>query len=145
MTPIIVFITGANRGLGLGLVKGSVAKLGHVNSSFFFLLLFHCNQAQSLAPNLGYIVIAAVRNLAHLTAQEFTQLSTGEGSHVIVVKYEASIEQSAIDAVKEVTDQGISHLDIAVANAGISKLYPLVKDVKRADIVEHIDVKMLTC
>jgi hypothetical protein len=29
------FITGANRGLGLGLVKGSVAKLGHVNSSFF--------------------------------------------------------------------------------------------------------------
>ncbi|KAJ5228665.1 hypothetical protein N7489_009373 [Penicillium chrysogenum] len=85
MTPIIVFITGANRGLGLGLVKGSVAKLGH---------------AQSLAPNLGYIVIAAVRNLAHLTAQEFTQLSTGEGSHVIVVKYEASIEQSAIDAVK---------------------------------------------
>ncbi|KAF3030921.1 hypothetical protein E8E15_011357 [Penicillium rubens] len=87
MTPIIVFITGANRGLGLGLVKGSVAKLGH-----------------SLAPNLGYIVIAAVRNLAHLTAQEFTQLSTGEGSHVIVVKYEASIEQSAIDAVKEVTD-----------------------------------------
>jgi hypothetical protein len=36
MTPIIVFITGANRGLGLGLVKGSVAKLGHVNSSFFF-------------------------------------------------------------------------------------------------------------
>jgi hypothetical protein len=33
-----------------------------------------------------------------------TWLSTGEGSHVIVVKYEASIEQSAIDAVKEVTD-----------------------------------------
>lgn len=37
MAPIIVFITGANRGLGQGLVKGFVAKPGHVNA---YLLLF---------------------------------------------------------------------------------------------------------
>lgn len=37
MAPIIVLITGANRGLGLGLVKGFIAKPDHVNSSFFSL------------------------------------------------------------------------------------------------------------
>ncbi|KAJ5964600.1 Short-chain dehydrogenase/reductase SDR [Penicillium vulpinum] len=119
MAPIVVFVTGANRGLGLGLVKGFLAKPGH-------------------------IVIAAVRDPAHSTAQTLTEVSTGEGSRIVVVKYEASVEQSAFDAVKEATGQDISHLDIVVANAGIAKLYPLVKDVKRAEIVEHIDVNVLS-
>lgn len=88
-------------------------------------------------------MIAAVRDPAHSTAQALAELSAGEGSRIIVVKYDASIEQSAFDAVKEASNQGISHLDIVVANAGIAKLYPLVKDVKRADIVEHIDVNVL--
>lgn len=35
MAPIVVFITGANRGLGQGLVKGFIAKPDHVNNSFF--------------------------------------------------------------------------------------------------------------
>ncbi|OQE80715.1 hypothetical protein PENNAL_c0044G03700 [Penicillium nalgiovense] len=43
MAPIIVFMTGANRGLGPGLVKGFVGKLDH-------------------------IIIAAVRDQAHSTA-----------------------------------------------------------------------------
>lgn len=61
-----------------------------------------------------------------------------------MVKYDASIEQSAFDAVKEATDQGVDHLDYVVANAGIAKNYPLVKDVKRADILEHIEVNVLS-
>jgi hypothetical protein len=48
-----------------------------------------------------------VRDPAHSTAQALTELSTGEDSHVIVVKYDASIEQSAFDAVTEITSQGI--------------------------------------
>jgi NAD(P)-dependent dehydrogenase (short-subunit alcohol dehydrogenase family) len=85
-----------------------------------------------------------VRNPVPSTAQAFAELTTGEGSSVIVVKYDASVEQSAFDAVQEATVQGVSHLDIVVANAGIAKLYPLVKDVKRADIVEHIEVNVLS-
>jgi norsolorinic acid ketoreductase len=46
--------------------------------------------------------------------------------------------------VTEITRQGIDHLDIVVANAAISKIYPLVKDVKRADITEHIEVNVLS-
>lgn len=61
-----------------------------------------------------------------------------------MVKYDASVEQSAFDAVKEATDQGVDHLDYVVANAGIAKGYPLVKDVRRADILEHIEVNVLS-
>jgi norsolorinic acid ketoreductase len=61
-----------------------------------------------------------------------------------VVKYDASFEQSAFDAVKQATDHGVDHLDYVVANAGIAKGYPFVKDVKRADILEHIEVNVLS-
>ncbi|GFF25299.1 aflatoxin biosynthesis ketoreductase nor-1 [Aspergillus udagawae] len=119
MAPTVAFVTGANRGLGLGLVKGFVAK-----------------------PD--YIVVAAVRDPGHATAQELAKLSTGKGSCVIVVKYDASFEQSAFDAVEQATDHGVDHLDYVVANAGIAKGYPFVKDVKRADILEHIEVNVLS-
>jgi hypothetical protein len=66
MTPIIVFITGANRGLGLGLVKGFVAKLGHINSYFF---LFHSHLQFNAVTNTKSRIdfIAAVRDPAHST------------------------------------------------------------------------------
>ncbi|EKV15907.1 NADPH-dependent 1-acyl dihydroxyacetone phosphate reductase, putative [Penicillium digitatum PHI26] len=104
MAPIIVLITGANRGLGQGLVKGFAAELDHINAS------------------------AAIRDPAHTTAQALAELSKGKGSHVIIVKYETSVEQSAFDSVRETTDQGIGHLDIVVANAGIAELCPIVED-----------------
>lgn len=56
----------------------------------------------------------------------------------------ASIEQSAFDVVKEAIDQGVDHLDYVVTNAGIAKSYPFVKDVKRADILKHIEVNVLS-
>lgn len=90
------------------------------------------------------MVVAAVRDPTHPTARELSQLPTGEGSRIVVVKYDASVEQSAFDAVKEATDKGVDHIDYVVANAGISKLYPLVKDVTRADILEHIEVNVLS-
>ncbi|KAI9046213.1 uncharacterized protein KD926_004051 [Aspergillus affinis] len=119
MAPTVAFVTGANRGLGFGLVKNFVA-------------------------NPNNVVVAAVRDPAHTTAQELTRLSTGEGSSVIVVKYDAGVEQSAFDAVKEATYRGVDHIDYVVANAGIAKVFPLVNEVKRADIVEHIEVNVLS-
>ncbi|KAJ5326050.1 hypothetical protein MYU51_010809 [Penicillium brevicompactum] len=118
MSPTVAFITGANRGLGFGIAKNLVAK-----------------------PN--YVVVAAVRDPEHSTAKELSLLPTGEGSRIVIVKYDAAVEQSAFDAVDEAVGKGIDHLDYVVANAGISKIYPLVKDVKRSDIVEHIEVNVL--
>ncbi|CAG8283358.1 unnamed protein product [Penicillium olsonii] len=119
MAPTVVFITGANRGLGFGIAKKFVAR-----------------------PN--YVVVGAVRDPTHDSAQQLSSLPTGEGSRIILVKYDASIEQSAFDAVQEATEQGIDHFDYVVANAGIAKTFPLVKDAKRADLVEHHQVNVLS-
>lgn len=90
------------------------------------------------------VVVAAVRDPAHPTAKGLSQLSTGKGSSIIVVKYDAGIEQYAFEAVKEATDKDVDHIDYVVANAGIAKAYPLVKDVKRTDILEHIEVNVIS-
>ncbi|GAW23122.1 hypothetical protein ANO14919_126720 [Xylariales sp. No.14919] len=119
MAPIIVLITGGNRGLGQGLVKRFLALPEHV-------------------------VIAAVRNPAHPTAQALSELPTGPGSKLVVVKYDAGIWQSGFDAVKELEKHSVDHLDIVVANAGIANLYPYVKDVKPEDIREHVEVNVLS-
>jgi NAD(P)-dependent dehydrogenase (short-subunit alcohol dehydrogenase family) len=58
-----------------------------------------------------------------------------------VVKYDAAVEQDAFDIVKELQQKhGVDRLDIVVANAAIVKSYPLVKDVKRAEILELFEV-----
>lgn len=85
-----------------------------------------------------------MRDPEHATAKELSLLPTGEGSRIIVVQYDAGVEQSAFDAVSAAVKEGIDHFDYVVANAGISKIYPLVKDVKREDIVEHIEVNVLS-
>jgi len=60
-----------------------------------------------------------------------------------VVKYDAAVEQDAFDIVKQLQKKhGVDHLDIVVANAGIVKSYPLVKEVKRAKILEHLEVNV---
>lgn len=57
------------------------------------------------------------------------------------MNYDAGVEDSAFNTVKELQDKhGIDHLDIVVANAGIAKTYPLVKDVQRVDLQDHINV-----
>ncbi|KAK3297099.1 uncharacterized protein B0H64DRAFT_356950 [Chaetomium fimeti] len=119
MAPIIVLITGGNRGLGHGLVTRFLAQ-----------------------PN--YTVIAAVRHPAHPTAEALGDLPRGLGSTLITVRYDASSEQSAADAVAELrAKHGVDHLDIVLANAGISTQWPLVKDVKRADIQAHVEVNVM--
>lgn len=53
------------------------------------------------------------------------------------------IEQGAFDLVKELEEKhGIKHVDIVIPNAGAGKVYPLVRDVKRQDIQEHIELNV---
>ncbi|PVH96639.1 NAD(P)-binding protein [Periconia macrospinosa] len=111
----IVLITGSNRGIGLGLLERYLAKPSH-------------------------IVIAAVRNPAHPTAQALQNLPKGPDTQLIVVKIDASIEKDAHDAVAELQQKhGIDHLDIVIANAGVAYIYPTVADVKIEDIKAHME------
>ncbi|KAI1081475.1 norsolorinic acid reductase-like protein [Whalleya microplaca] len=113
MDPTIVLISGANRGLGKGLLQRYLAR-----------------------PN--YIVIAANRDPGHATSKALAELPTGAGSRLVVVKSDASVESDALEAVKQLTAQGIDHLDIVIANAGVSYIWPKVSEIKIADLQGHI-------
>ena len=114
MTPTIVLISGANRGLGKGLLELYLAKPDHV-------------------------VIAANRDPEHASSKALADLPSGPNSKLIVVKVDASVEADPFEAVKELEKQGIDHLDLVIANAGVSTTYPFVKDLKTADLQAHIE------
>jgi len=94
MAPTTYLITGASRGLGLGLTK-----------------------AYLLRPNST--VIAAVRNPS--SASSLNSLPKGEGSTLIIVKIDSASHTDAQAAIKELTEvHKITTLDVVIANAGIS-------------------------
>ena len=110
----IVLITGSNRGIGFGLIERFLAKPSHV-------------------------VIAAVRNPEHPTAQALQNLFKGLDTQLIVVKIDANIEKDAHDALTELQQEhGVGHLDIVIANAGVAYIYPTVADVNIEDIKAHM-------
>lgn len=114
MASTIVFITGANRGLGLGLLQRYLAKPNHT-------------------------VIAGNRNPDHPTSQALADLPKGEGSKLIVVKLDASVDQDAFTAVEVLQkEHGIVHLDIVIPNAGVSYAWPPVAELKLDDLRGHM-------
>jgi NAD(P)-dependent dehydrogenase (short-subunit alcohol dehydrogenase family) len=113
MSPTIVLISGANRGLGKGLLQIYLAKPNH-------------------------IVIAANRDPSHATSKSLFDLPTGTGSRLIIVKTDASIESDPFNAVKQLATQGIDHLDLEIANAGVSYIWPKVSELKITDLQAHL-------
>lgn len=114
MAPTIVLISGANRGLGKGLLQIYLAKPDH-------------------------IVIAANRDPSHATSKALFDLPNGPGSRLIIVKVEASDESHPSEAVKELEKQGINYLDLVIANAGVSYIWPKVSELKIADLQAHLE------
>jgi len=113
MTSTIVLISGANRGIGKGLLELYLAKPNHT-------------------------VIAANRDPENAASKALASLPTGSGSRLIVVKVDASIDTDALAAVNTLTSQGIDHIDIVIANAGVSYIWPKVSDLKIEDLQGHL-------
>ncbi|TLS21622.1 uncharacterized protein PpBr36_09608 [Pyricularia pennisetigena] len=119
MAPTTVLITGANRGLGKGLIELYLSKPNH-------------------------IVVAAVRDPSHSTSQALSSIAKADDSKLVLVKYDAGIEQDAYDVVESLQkSHGVDKLDVVVANAAIAKGFVKVKDATRADALEHITVNVL--
>ncbi|KAH7125107.1 hypothetical protein B0J11DRAFT_527579 [Dendryphion nanum] len=115
MPPTIILITGANRGLGLGLVGRYLALPDHT-------------------------VIATVRNPLHPTSVALLSLPSGTDSTLIVLRLDVSVEQDSFNAVRELGQKhAIDHLDIVIANAGISAIWPTVADLKLDDLKAHVE------
>lgn len=116
--PYIVLISGGSRGLGKGLVERYLARPDH-------------------------IVIAANRNPSNAASKALFDLPKGENSKLIVVKLDATVEADAAAAIKDLEAQGLDHLDLVIANAGLALVYPLVRQVQRDDLQAHIDLNVL--
>ncbi|KAI1082943.1 hypothetical protein F5B20DRAFT_569050 [Whalleya microplaca] len=99
MAPTFVLVSGANRGIGKGLVANYLSKPDH-------------------------IVIAANRNPDYPISKALVNLPKGTGSRLVIVKVDSIIESDPVEAVKQIEAQGIDYLDIVIANAGISTVWP---------------------
>jgi norsolorinic acid ketoreductase len=118
MAPVNVLITGANRGIGKGILELYLKKPNHT-------------------------VIAANRDPSHPTSKSLNDLPKAEGSSLHVVKIDANSPTDPADAVKELlTIKGIDHIDILIANAGMALGWPTVEEVKVDYIQKHVDVNI---
>jgi norsolorinic acid ketoreductase len=90
-------------------------------------------------PN--HIVIGAVRSPS--TATALKALPTGEGSSLIVVKIDSVSETDPATAIDEIKGQGITALDIVIASAGISQVFPQVHEVEIPNLLEHFNVNVV--
>lgn len=118
MAPTVVLITGANRGIGLGILKLYLARPNH-------------------------IVIATVRDVGHESAKKLGALPRGEGTSLVLVKIEVTVATDPAEAVKVLSaEHGINHIDILVANAGIALKFAKVSEVTLDDIQQHADVNV---
>ncbi|AEO67936.1 uncharacterized protein THITE_2089433 [Thermothielavioides terrestris NRRL 8126] len=118
MAETIVLITGANRGIGRGLLELYLARPNHT-------------------------VIAAVRDPRHATAQELASLPRGQGTSLVVVKLDLTVPTDPAAAVEALaTKHAIDHVDILVANAGIALKWVKVSEVTPDDVQRHVDVNV---
>lgn len=116
MPTTVYLITGANRGIGRGLLA-------------------------SLIQRPDTIVVAGVRDPSHATSKEISSLPTASGSKVIVVKIDATSDADTSEAVKTLqSTYNINHIDVVIANAGISKYYGPVAVTPVAELREHFEV-----
>ncbi|KAL8791248.1 MAG: hypothetical protein Q9213_000205 [Squamulea squamosa] len=110
-----ILITGANRGIGAGLVEVYLSR-----------------------PSTT--VIAGVRNPEHPTSQKLSSLPKGSGSKLIIVKIDNKSDSDPTDAVASIQSQGITKLDLVIANAGICSDFAPVATVDPSVFKEHVVV-----
>ncbi|KAF5511433.1 Norsolorinic acid ketoreductase nor1 [Colletotrichum siamense] len=112
MTPTIVLITGANRGIGKGLLEKYLARPSHT-------------------------VIGTVRDPNHESSKALTSLPKANGSSLVLVKFDITVKTDGLEAVKQLEAQGIDHLDIVISNAGVCFAWPKVSEIKVEEIEGH--------
>ncbi|KAF4928005.1 Norsolorinic acid ketoreductase nor1 [Colletotrichum viniferum] len=116
MAPTIVLITGANRGIGKGLLEKYLARPNHT-------------------------VIGTVRDPDHDPDHESSKvlasLPKANGSSLVLVKFDITVKTDGLEAVKQLEAQGIDHLDVVIANAGVCFAWPKVSEIKVEDIEGH--------
>ena len=118
-SSLTYLITGANRGIGKGL-------------------------ATTYLSRPSTTVIAAVRDPSHATSQALKELPKADGSKLIIVKLDSTVESDAVDAVASLKkDHGIESLDVVIANAGIASGGTSIRKTTAANTALHFSVNTI--
>ncbi|PQE27697.1 short-chain dehydrogenase protein [Rutstroemia sp. NJR-2017a BBW] len=113
---LIYLITGANRGLGKGVLDILVQR-----------------------PNTT--VIAGVRNVPS-ALKIFSSVQLGENSKIITIKIDSTSDSDPYAAVRELeSTHSITHLDVLISNAGIlhTSAQKPVAEATSADLRTHLE------
>ncbi|KAL1616909.1 hypothetical protein SLS54_008114 [Diplodia seriata] len=115
----VVLITGVNRGIGHALFAAYLARPHHT-------------------------VIGGVRDPSSPSSQSLSALPRGTGSAAIIVKLDSASPTDALAAISFLqTAHSITKLDTVIANAGIQKALPWVRDVTAASLQVHFLVNVI--
>ncbi|TGO31967.1 hypothetical protein BHYA_0373g00040 [Botrytis hyacinthi] len=120
MSETTYLITGANRGIGKGLLTKLVSR-----------------------PNT--IVIAAVRTLSS-SLPIFSSIPLGQNSKIIPIKIDSTSESDPLAAVSELkSTHGITKLDVLISNAGLMEPDAIVPVLESSpeSIRRHMDVNTI--
>ncbi|KAM0518055.1 hypothetical protein ACHAPE_004457 [Trichoderma viride] len=111
----VVLITGANRGIGLELVKNFLARDNTV-------------------------VVAAVRNPDNASStRSLSGLSQGAESSLLIIKIDSLDYSSAISGIASISDR-INHLDLVIANAGVLTHQGPISDIPLDQLTSHVAI-----
>ncbi|OCL15217.1 NAD(P)-binding protein [Glonium stellatum] len=114
MSGLVYLITGANRGIGLGLTE-------------HYLTL----------PNT--IVIAAVRNPSSVDGLK--ALKAGSSSKLVIIKIDSASTTDAAEAVRVLkSEHSITHIDVVIANAGLGRYWGPALETPISEFQEHFQV-----
>lgn len=99
--------------------------------------------AELFLKRANYTVIAAVRDPSSSSSLSLTTLPSGENSKLILVKIDSVSDTDPWEAVEQIKAQGVDHLDIVIANAGIAEGYARIEEIKLNEIREFFEVNTL--
>lgn len=118
-TPKTYLVTGANRGIGKGLV-------------------------QTFLQRPSATVVAAVRDPGHATSKALAEFPVAKGATLVIIKLDSLVEADAAEAVVALRrDYNIKSLDVVIANAGIAKGGSKVRQTTAANTIDHFRVNTI--
>ncbi|KAI0197880.1 Nor-1 [Astrocystis sublimbata] len=117
MPSTTVLITGVNRGLGRALAEAYLSRPDHV-------------------------VIGSVRDESSPSAKSLKAITPASGTRLILVKIANDSETDAAAAVEAIKADGVSSLDLVIANAAIANRFARLEAIDMSDFSEfyHVNV-----
>jgi len=118
MSGLTYVITGANRGIGKGLLSTLI-----------------------LRPNTT--VVATVRDVESAT-KTLSAVPVGKDSKLIIVKIDSTVDSDPAAAVEELkTKHNINHVDVLISNAGLLDVIAPVLETSADQVRKHFEVNSI--